>query len=59
MSASMLMPGDCEVVRKLVWFCRNTEGWEMLIYTRADLWDAYFFFRAIHHEHACGGGAFD
>lgn len=51
-TASGPIAGDPNIVKKLVWSFCNTEGWEILIYTRGDLWEACFFLWAIHHEHA-------
>ncbi len=51
-NASGPIAGDPNTVKELVWSSSNTEGWEILIYTRGDLWEACFFLWAIHHEHA-------
>jgi len=42
------------ILRKLVWSFSVPDGWEILIYSRDDLWEACFFLWAIHHEHALG-----
>lgn len=53
-SATGSVTADPEVVKNLVWCCRKKEGWEILVYSRGDLWEACFFLWAIHHEHAIG-----
>ena len=52
---SIISPADAPIILgKLVWSFSDPDGWEILIYKRADLWEACFFLWAFHHEHAIG-----
>jgi hypothetical protein len=51
-------PDEPFILRKLVWSFSDPDDWEILIYKRADLWEACFFLWEMHHEHA-SGSSFD
>ena len=42
------------IERKLIWSSRKPDDWEILVYKCTDRWEACFFRRPIHLEHATG-----